>query len=164
MTPLIATHAFAALTSLVLGGWQLFLSPKGSGVHKVVGRIWVVAMYYVAVSSFWIQELRPGRFSLLHVLSLVTIITVPIGIFGAMRGNIASHRGNMTGNYIGLCFAFVFAVAIPQRHIPQFAVANPTGAVLAAAAVIVTSIALVRIGNACQTARHGETTRGVQSV
>jgi hypothetical protein len=118
----------------------------------------------VAVSSFWIQELRPGHFSLLHILSLVTIVTVPLGILGAMRGNIASHRGNMTGNYIGLCFAFVFAVAIPQRHIPQFAVANPTGAILAAATVMVTSIALVGIGNACQTAMHGEGTRGLQSL
>ncbi|MFL6090402.1 MAG: DUF2306 domain-containing protein [Aeromicrobium sp.] len=164
MTPLIATHAFAALTSLLLGGWQLFISEKGTTAHRYVGWVWVLALYYVAVSSFWIQELRPGHFSPLHILSLVTIVTVPLGILGAMRGNIASHRGNMTGNYIGLCFAFVFAIAIPQRRIPQFAVTNPMGAILAAAAVIVTSMALVRIGNACQTARHGEATRGLQSV
>ena len=164
MTPLIATHAFAALTALVLGGWQLFLSPKGSGAHRFVGRIWVVAMYYVAVSSFSIQEIRPGHFSPLHILSLVTIVTVPIGLVSAMRGAIASHRGNMAGNYIGLCFAFGFAVAIPQRHLPQFAVDNPAGAILAAVAVIVASIALVWIGTACQTARHGEATRSLQSL
>jgi uncharacterized membrane protein len=164
MTPLIATHALAALTSLLVGGWQLFFSTKGSEAHRIVGRVWVAAMYYVAVTSFWIQELRPGHLSALHILSTVTIITVPIGLVSAMRGNIASHRGNMTGNWIGLCFAFVFAVAIPERRIPQFVVTEPAGALAAGLTVIVTSVALVRIGIACQTAKHGEATRGLQPL
>jgi len=164
MTLLIATHAFAALTSLIVGGWQLFLSKKGSGAHRIVGRVWVGAMYYVAVTSFWIQEIRPGHFSALHILSIVTIVTVPIGLVSAMRGNIAAHLGNMTGNWIGLCFAFVFAVVIPERHLPQFVMNEPIGAVGAALAVIVTSIALVRVGIACQTAKHGQATRSLQSL
>lgn len=150
MTPLIATHAFAALTALLLGGWQLFLSRKGSGRHRFVGWVWVVAMYYVAVSSFWITEIRAGHFSLLHVLSIVTIVTVPLGIWGAIRGDIASHRGNMTGNYIGLSFAFIFAMAIPQRHIPQLVLTQPADAVIGAIAVIVTSFTLVWIGGRVQ--------------
>ena len=164
MTPLIATHAFAALTSLLLGGWQLFFSAKGSQVHRIVGRIWVAAMYYVAVTSFWIQEIQPGHFSLLHILSIVTIVTVPIGLVSAMRGNIPAHLGNMTGNWIGLCFAFVFAVVIPERHIPQFVLTEPLGAVGAAIAVVVTSIALVWVGFACQTAKHGDATRSLQPL
>ena len=164
MTPLIATHAFAALTSLLLGGWQLFFSAKGSTVHRIVGRIGVGAMYYVAITSFWIQDIRPGHFSLLHILSIVTIVTVPIGLISAMRGNIAAHLGNMMGNWIGLCFAFVFAVVIPERHIPQFVLTEPLGAVGVALAVIVTSIALVWVGFACQTAKHGHATRSLQSL
>src|SRR5205085_6878603 len=118
----IATHAFAALMALLLGGWQLFASKKGSAGHRFAGRAWVFLMLYVSVSSFWIQELRPGRFSLLHILSVVTIVTVSLGFAAALRGNLASHVGNMRGSWIGLCFAFVFAVALPQRSIPQFVI------------------------------------------
>jgi len=150
MTPLIATHAFAALTSLILGGWQLFLSEKGSSSHRFVGWIWVAAMYFVAISSFWITEIREGHFSLLHILSTVTIVTVPLGILGAIRGDIRSHLGNMTGNYIGLSFAFLFAVVIPQRHIPQLVMTEPTDAAIGAAAVILTSLTLVWMGGRVQ--------------
>lgn len=146
MTPLIATHAFAALTSLLLGGWQLFLSQKGSYVHLMAGRVWVVLMLYVSISSFWITELRPGHFSFLHILSVVTIVTVSLGVNDARRGNIRSHVGNMIGSWIGLTFAFVFAVALPVRHIPQFVVTEPVQAVIAAVVVVATTAAIVRAG------------------
>ena len=146
MTPLIATHAFAALTSLLLGGWQLFFSPKGSEVHRLVGRAWVGLMLYVSISSFWITELRPGRFSFLHILSLVTILTVSLGVIEARRGRLRSHFGNMRGSWIGLCFAFIFAVAVPVRHIPQFVITQPVDAAAAAALVVATTLALVGAG------------------
>ena len=146
MTPLIATHAFAALTSLLLGGWQLFLSRKGSQVHRTVGRVWVVLMLYVSISSFWITEIRDGRFSLLHVLSVLTIVTVSLGVYDARRGNIRSHLGNMIGSWIGLTFAFVFAVALPVRHIPHFVIAQPAQAVWAGLSVVATTAAIIGAG------------------
>lgn len=146
MTPLIATHAFAALTSLLLGGWQLFFSTKGTPVHRFAGRAWVVLMLYVSVSSFWIQELRPGSFSLLHILSIVTIVTVSLGFVAALRGNLRSHVGNMRGSWIGLVFAFVFAVAIPQRAIPQFMLHEPAQAIAAGLTIVATTAALILLG------------------
>lgn len=151
MTPLIAVHAFAATTSILLGGWQLFFSEKGSMAHQVVGRIWVALMLFVSVSSFWIHELRPGRFSLLHILSVVTIVTVSQGIIAARRGNLRAHVGNMRGSWIGLCFAGVFAGVVPERAIPQFAVDDPVGAVAAGAAVIATSAAVIGLGRLATT-------------
>jgi uncharacterized membrane protein len=146
VTPLIATHAFAALTSLLLGGWQLFLSPKGTQVHRIVGRVWVALMLYVSISSFWITELRPGHFSFLHILSVVTLTTVTLGVIQARRGRIRSHLGNMRGSWIGLCFAFVFAVAVPVRLIPQFIVTEPAGAAAAAAVVVITTTLIIGAG------------------
>ena len=146
MTPLIATHAFAALTSLLLGGWQLFFSTKGSPVHRFAGRAWVLLMLYVSVSSFWIRDLRPGRFSLLHLLSIVTIVTVSLGFAAAWRGNLPHHVGNMIGSWIGLSFAFVFAVAIPQRHVPQFVLHEPVQALAAALTIMATTAALTVLG------------------
>ena len=146
MTPLIATHAFAALTALLLGGWQLFFSTKGSSVHRFAGRAWVLLMLYVSVSSLWIQDLRPGKFSLLHLLSIVTVVTVSLGFAAAWRGNLANHVGNMVGSWIGLSFAFVFAVAIPQRHIPQFVLHEPLQALAAGLTIVGTTAVLIMLG------------------
>jgi uncharacterized membrane protein len=146
MTPLIATHAFAALTSLLLGAWQLFLSPKGTPIHRLVGRVWVASMVFVSVSSFWIREIRDGQFSFLHILSVVTIVTVTLGLIDARRGRINSHVGNMRGSWIGLSVAFIFAVTVPARHIPEFMVSDPAGAAAAAVAVISTTVVLIVAG------------------
>jgi uncharacterized membrane protein len=146
MTVLIATHAFSALTSLLVGGWQLFFSAKGSPPHRLVGRVWVALMLYVSVTSFWIREIRHGQFSLLHILSIATIVSVILGIFDARRGNLRSHVGNMRGSWIGLCFAGVFALAVPQRAVPHFVLADPKQAVLAALAVALTAAVIVGTG------------------
>jgi uncharacterized membrane protein len=139
MTPLIATHAFAACSAWLLGAWQVFVSTKGDARHRLVGRIWVGLALYVAVSSFWMKELRPGQFSLLHILSVVTIVSVTLGIIAARRGRIRAHQGDMIGPWIGMTFAGIFAFAIPERDLPTFIVTDPVGAFTAAAAVILAS-------------------------
>ncbi len=146
MSPLIATHAFAAGFGLVVGGWQLFLSTKGSPAHRFAGRAWVVALLYVSVSSFWIREIRDGAFSFLHVLSVVTIVTVLLGLVAAVRGNIPSHRGNMTGSWLGLVGAGIAASAVPERDLPQLVVHSPVTAAFAVLAVVLTSAAVIALG------------------
>lgn len=148
MTPLIATHAFAATLGLLLGAWQIFFSRKGTPVHRLVGRTWVVLAVFVAVSSFWIQELRPGQFSFFHVLSIVTLVTTALGLLAAVRGNIASHRGNMTGTWVGFCIAFTLAVAVPDRAIQTYAVDSPASFGLAVVAVLVTTGLVLLVGHA----------------
>ncbi len=143
---LLATHAFAAAVALPLGGWQLFVSTKGDHQHRIVGRAWAALMLYVSVTSFWITELEPGRFSFLHVLSIVTLITVSLGVWSARRGNIESHRGNMIGSWLGLLGAFIAAVVIPARHIPQFVLTEPMQASAALAAVLITTAAVLAAG------------------
>ena len=43
--------------AVVLGGVQL-VSAKGTGRHRALGWAWVGLMTYVAISSFFISELR----------------------------------------------------------------------------------------------------------
>ena len=142
---LLATHAFAASVALPLGAWQLFRPTKGDPWHRLAGRTWVMLMLYVSFTSFWIKELRPGEFSLIHILSVVTIVTVSLGLFAAIRGDIQSHRGNMIGSWLGLVGAFIGAVAVPARHIPQFVVTEPAQALAALVAVLVTTAAVVTL-------------------
>lgn len=148
MTPLVATHAAAAVLALLLGAWQLFLGPRGTRGHRAAGRVWVVALLYVAVTSFWIQEIRPGRFSALHALSVVTLVTVPYGIWRARRGDLVGHRAAMTGNWLGLVGAGTAAAAIPRRAIPQLVVHDPWTAALAAAVLVATAVLVIGLGRA----------------
>ncbi|MGI9084084.1 MAG: DUF2306 domain-containing protein [Aeromicrobium sp.] len=140
---LLATHAFAAAVALPLGVWQLFRPTKGDHQHRLIGRTWVVLMLYVSFTSFWIKELDPGEFSLIHILSVVTIVTVSLGMAAAIRGDVRSHRANMTGSWLGLLGAFIGAVAVPVRHIPTFVLAEPAQALAAFVAVLATTAAVV---------------------
>ncbi len=146
MTALVAVHAFAALVALLVGFWQLFLGPRGTPGHRLAGRVWVGAIMFVAASSFWIQEIRPGSFSPLHALSVVTLVTVPLGVLGARQGRIRDHRSAMTGNWIGLVGAGAAAALVPDRDIPQLVVDDVGTALLAGVGVLVTAALVIGAG------------------
>ena len=118
-TLLIGLHAVAATLAMVLGAVNIVRRPRGDLPHRIIGRTWIGAIYFTAFSSFWIQELRPGSFSWIHALSVLTIVTVTLGLWNARRGNRPAHAANMVGSYLGLLGAFVGVVAAPQRLIPQ---------------------------------------------
>ena len=145
-TPLLVTHVAAAVVSVGLGVVQL-VRCKGDLRHRLLGRVWVVLMLWTAVSSFWIRHLRDGAFSWLHVLSVVTLCTVTLGVVNIRRGRVQAHRGNMTGSWIGSAVAMVFALALPARMLPTFAVDEPLGALAAVVALAVTTGALVVLGD-----------------
>jgi uncharacterized membrane protein len=140
---LTATHASAASAGLLLGGYQLMRRVKGDRVHRVIGWIWVAAMLFVTTSSFAIRELRHGQLSLLHVLSVVTLVSLVIGVVAVRRGNVGRHRGAMRGSWFGLIGAFIGAVAVPERRVPTFAVTDPVGATLAAVTIVALTFGLI---------------------
>lgn len=145
-TLLIASHVAAALVSVSLGVVQL-ARRKGDARHRHLGRVWVVLMLWTAVSSFWIRHLRDGAFSWLHVLSLVTLVTVTLGVVGIRRGDLRAHRANMVGSWLGSAIAMVFALALPTRMIPTFAVDEPLGAAAALLVLALTVVAVVAAGD-----------------
>lgn len=128
---LVAAHAATAVLALGLGGYALLRRRKGDTVHRLVGWAWVLGMTFVATSSFAIRDLRDGRFSVLHVLSVVTLVSLALGVRAARRHQVQAHRGNMLGSYLGLTGAFVGAVAVPDRLVPTFVVTQPLGAAAA---------------------------------
>lgn len=118
-TLLIATHAVAATLAVVLGGANVLRRRRGDRPHRTIGWAWLVLMYFTALSSFWIQQLRPGQFSWIHGLSAFTIVTLSLGLWNARRGRVRAHAGNMIGTYAGLWGALVGVVAVPSRLVPQ---------------------------------------------
>lgn len=136
---LLISHVIAALFVLSIGPFQI-LRRRRDRIHRTMGYLWVAAMYYVCFSSFWI--VTAGHFTWLHGLSAFTIVTVTLGLVSAIRRNIRSHLGNMIGSYIGIAVAFIFAVTVPGRAIPQLLAQDPATAAYVAGLVVL-SVAVV---------------------
>lgn len=95
----IHLHAYAALAALVLGAIQL-LRRKGGATHRAMGYAWATLMLVIAISGLFIHEIRMiGLFSPVHLLSLVILVSVPLGVIRAQQGNIAAHRSTMRNIY-----------------------------------------------------------------
>lgn len=73
----------------------------------MLGRVWVGLMLSAALSSFGLHGLT-GGFSWIHLLSILTLVTVPRGVWQAIRHDIRAHRRTMTRTYLGLLSAGVF--------------------------------------------------------
>lgn len=113
--PIIWFHLACAVTSLVLGAWILSRR-KGTQVHRWLGRLWVALMLCTSIGSFFIQA--RGRFSWIHILSVITLLALAAAIIGARKRDIALHRRAMVGTYIGLFTAGVFTL-LPYRMLGQ---------------------------------------------
>jgi uncharacterized membrane protein len=114
-SPVIQLHAFAAMGAFALGAVQL-AAPKGTLPHRTVGWIWVALMLTVAVSSFWIHDLRMvGPFSPIHLLSILTLFTVPLAVLAARRHKVVTHRKAMTSIFLGALVIAGFFTFMPGR-------------------------------------------------
>ena len=111
----IPLHAFAAMSAFVLGVIQL-AAPKGTLPHRTLGWIWVSLMMAVAISSFWIHEIRlVGPWSPIHLLSIFVLITVPLAVWKAHRHQVADRRIIMISVFSGgLVIAGLFTL-LPGR-------------------------------------------------
>jgi uncharacterized membrane protein len=115
VAPAIPLHAFAAMTAFVLGAVQL-AAPKGTLPHRTLGWIWIALMVIVAGSSFWIHQIRLlGPWSPIHLLSIFTLIVLPLGVWMAHRHRVADHRRIMILIFSGaLVIAGLFTL-LPGR-------------------------------------------------
>ena len=113
--PAIPLHAFAAMAAFVLGVVQ-FAAPKGTLPHRTLGWIWVGLMAGVALSSFWIHQIRLlGPWSPIHLLSIFTLAMLPLGVWMAHRHRVADHRRIMIFTFSGaLVIAGLFTL-LPGR-------------------------------------------------
>lgn len=96
----IQIHAYFAVFALALGAFIL-LARKGTPRHKLLGRIWGLAMLITAISSFWINQIRlVGPFSPIHLLSVYAVYAVFEAVFAARRGDIKSHKKTMKALFV----------------------------------------------------------------
>ncbi|MBI1418957.1 MAG: DUF2306 domain-containing protein [Limimaricola sp.] len=108
----VIVHAVAAMAAFVLGLIQL-AAPKGTLPHRTIGWIWVILMAVVAASSFLIHTICTfGPFSIIHGLSLVTLIALPMGVAHARAHRVGRHKRTMTLLFAGaLVVAGIFTLS-----------------------------------------------------
>jgi uncharacterized membrane protein len=108
MSAALIIHLGTVLPALPLGAYIL-ISRKGGRLHRLLGRIWAGMMVVTAISSFWLRN--NGHLSLIHIFSVITLVSVPLAVIAILRGNVERHRRAMLGTYIGLVVAGAFAFA-----------------------------------------------------
>ena len=96
----IWAHLVTILTALVLTPVQL-LRRRGDSLHRLLGRIWVIAIFLAAAFSFLIHTINKGGFSFIHILSVYVILSAPVIWWSARTHRIALHRGNVRGMITG---------------------------------------------------------------
>ena len=120
----IQLHAFAAMSAFVLGLVQ-FAAPKGTLPHRTAGFIWLALMLTVALSSFWIHEIRLlGPWSPIHLISIYVLIMIPIAVYFARTHQIRRHARTVIGMFLGgLVIAGLFTL-VPGRIMHAVAFGN----------------------------------------
>ncbi len=94
--PHLATIMLAlALTPVML------LRRKGDTRHRALGYVWVAAMIGTALISFAIRNSNSGQFSLIHIISVFTLIQVPLIVIRARQHDMVRHRRAVRGMVIG---------------------------------------------------------------
>jgi len=113
--PAIPLHAFAAMAAFALGLVQ-FAAPKGTLPHRTLGWIWVILMAFVAVSSFWIHQIRlVGPWSPIHLLSVFTPIMLVLGVWYARRHKVRGHKITMISIFAGALVVAGLFTFVPGR-------------------------------------------------
>ncbi|MBO9670378.1 MAG: hypothetical protein J7485_07670 [Sphingobium sp.] len=97
---LIWAHLATIVVALVLTPVML-LRRRGDRQHRVLGWIWAIALFGTAFISLFVKVINPGHFSYIHLLSILTIVQVPLIVLYARRHDHKRHRRSVRGMVIG---------------------------------------------------------------
>ena len=113
----IVIHLATVLPAFLIGGF-LLARPKGTRMHRLLGRLYCALMLATATATLFIRSPGAGilgtGFSAIHLFTIMAYTSVPYAIWLIRRGDVKGHRDAMQGSYIGLCIAGAFAF-IPGR-------------------------------------------------
>lgn len=107
-------HLGTVMISLVLTPWML-LRPRGTPIHRLLGKIWVAAMTLTAALSLLVKTINPGHFSWIHILSIFTLIMAPRVWLTARAHKVAQHRATVRGLVTGALLIAGFFTLPPFR-------------------------------------------------
>jgi uncharacterized membrane protein len=113
--PAIQIHVAAVVPAAILGAY-LLARPKGTRLHRLLGKIWMALMVVTALSSFFIHEINlVYGFSPIHLLSVFVLAGSWRAILAARRHDIRTHRRIVSGMYFGGIVVAGLATLLPGR-------------------------------------------------
>jgi uncharacterized membrane protein len=87
-------HTLVSTAAILIGGWML-IGPKGTALHRRMGRLYVYTMLAANLSAFGVYHFDivhfvpfqggPGIFGLFHWEAVFTLAFLLLGWFAAMR-------------------------------------------------------------------------------
>lgn len=109
----IAFHVATVVPAIPLGTF-LLLAPKGTPMHKALGKLWVALMLATATAAIFIQT--SGNFSPIHIFVPITFIASYKLVATARRGDMKGHKKEILGLYFGaLMIPGIASMALPGR-------------------------------------------------
>ncbi len=124
---LVYLHLATVIPAAALGLVQ-FILPKGTTLHRHLGRIYTALMMSTAVIALGIPaEFGPrllNHFGGIHVFCLVVLVSLPMAIRHARRGELVSHVWAMVGVYVGAIGIAGSLTLLPGRLLHQWLIAG----------------------------------------
>lgn len=97
----VQVHVYTVVPAALIGGYML-VARKGTPMHRLLGRIWIVLMIVTALASFFIHELDLfAGFSPIHVLSVLTLAGCVQAVRLARARRIHEHMRIVKSIYFG---------------------------------------------------------------
>lgn len=95
-------------------GLYLLIAPKGTAMHKALGKLWVALMVITATSTLFIHE--GMALSWIHIFVPMTYRASWLIISSARKGDIKRHKAEIVSLFLGaLMIPGVFAIILPGR-------------------------------------------------
>lgn len=93
-------HLATMMVTLALTPAILWMR-RATRLHRQLGYVWVTSLAVTAIDSFAIRMTNHGGLSSIHILSVVTLVALPILVTSARRHQHARHRRTVRGLVIG---------------------------------------------------------------
>lgn len=116
---LVWFHLATITTALALTPVML-LRRRGDRPHRAIGRVWIAAMILTAAGSLFIRNANHGNFSIIHILSVWTLIQVPLIWWFAHTHRVVRHRRAVRGMVTGALLIAGFFTFPFNRMLGQF--------------------------------------------
>ena len=131
MSPVIAVHLSASLAALVIGPLALWArrghatriaATQRPRLHRAAGYAWVTLMLMSALSALFIRDVNLPNvwgYTPIHLFVPYTLGGLFLAFRRLFQGDLAGHRKNMLGLYVGACVGAGAFTLLPSRYLGQ---------------------------------------------
>lgn len=106
-------HIILGFLSLISGS-LVMLQKKGNRKHRLIGRLYVISMLGLNLTSLGIYKLYDG-WGFFHWMAIASLIPILAGYIAILYRNINAHYYFMSWSYIGLLCATISEIFV---HVP----------------------------------------------